>query len=142
MDRLDEILNLRQKIIKSKYLIKIKDEYILKNLLLLDYNEYFDKTNLSLFVDTLIYSSHENPKIILPQLFMLLYDINWPGSINAVNFVKTLDVNIYIDELNDALKVALSSNDEDFLFGINYLVDKVYNLYIKNNKIYIKNKEE
>lgn len=140
MNSIKEIIKTREQIIKNNKPIEIKKDYIIENLLLFDYPEYFDKRYLELFVENLIFCAN-NDKIvekILPQLFELLQDVNWPGSMKAINFIKDVNPDIYVDELNKTLKKAIEIEDEDWIFGINYLIDKVESLSIKNNTI-IKN---
>jgi len=65
------------------------------------------------------------PKVAkaIPSLFMLFQDLNWPGSTDAMNLLSALPLDAYKDDLNMAIKKALDTSDDDWIYGIRTFIE-------------------
>jgi hypothetical protein len=124
------------------------DEYIISNFLLINEPDYFEKNILDKLINILISLKEPYLMYAIPQLIEVLKDLNWPGSIDSLEFLSILPIEKYIVDLENSMASAIKDNDEDWLFGIFYLIEKVNikkdhfkrkDIYIQASKIYKKN---
>ncbi|MBO3444344.1 DUF5071 domain-containing protein [Clostridium sp. CCUG 7971] len=136
--KINKILNEREKCLTEKNYI-MTNKYIISNFLLINEPNYFEKNILDNLINILI--KLPNPQLIyaIPQLVEVLQDLNWPGSMDSVEFLSSLPIKKYIKSLEYSLEKAIKEKDEDWLFGIFYLIDKVpiKENYFKRKDIYI-----
>ncbi len=63
----------------------------------------------------------------IPSMFELFQDLNWPGSMEAMRLLGSLDPGNYVESLNFSIKKAIELNDEEWVHGIGVFVD-TYNV--------------
>ena len=63
-------------------------------------------------------------KFFIPELFWLLQDINWPGSLHAIDILMKQNKDIIIPQLEQAIKDAYQQEDYMWLGGLKILVEK------------------
>lgn len=122
IQKINKILNEREKCLTGKNYI-MTDNYVISNFLLINEPNYFEKNILGNLINILI-------KLPNPQLIEVLQDLNWPGSMDSVEFLSSLPIEKYIENLEYSLEKTIKEKDEDWLFGIFYLIDKAH---IKDN---------
>lgn len=141
IEKINQILNERNKCLTEKNYI-MTDKYIISNFLLINEPDYFEKNILGSLINILI--KLPSPQLIhaIPQLIEVLQDLNWPGSMDSVEFLSSLPIEKYIKNLEHLLEKALKEKDEDWLFGIFYLIDKanIKENHFKRKDLYIQAK--
>lgn len=63
-------------------------------------------------------------KSLIPDLIWLLLDINWPGSVEAVELLSKVDKETHIPHLEKVLHEADADNDCMWIGGIKRVVDE------------------
>ncbi|MGX4599034.1 hypothetical protein [Faecalimicrobium sp. JNUCC 81] len=136
--KINKILNEREKCLTEKNYI-MTNKYIISNFLLINEPNYFEKNILDNLINILIKLPNPQLMYAIPQLVEVLQDLNWPGSMDSVEFLSSLPIEKYIKSLEYSLEKAIKEKDEDWLFGIFYLIDKVpiKDNHFKRKDIYI-----
>jgi hypothetical protein len=69
---------------------------------------------------------------IVPSLFDWLQDFNWPGSTDVMDILASLPRQVLIINLEHAIKVALTQNDQDWLYFMSIFIE-IKNIEIMKN---------
>lgn len=69
--------------------------------------------------------SDDNLKPYLPHIFEWLRDLNWPGAVIIHNRLLDMDEQLRTTQLARSAKQAQAENDNEWLFNLRYLQDKI-----------------
>ncbi|GFZ91571.1 hypothetical protein GCM10008018_42300 [Paenibacillus marchantiophytorum] len=100
-------------------LIKYKDE-IIHNLISETSKEQW--LNVIRIIDKLDISYQINA---VPQMLLLLADLNWPGALPAVEIMKRLEIDSIKYYIEDTLRRADKENDTIWIAWIKYLIEEM-----------------
>lgn len=80
----------------------------------------------------------EKTKVILDDLFIVLQDMNWPGSVTVRELLQEYPKNLFLPAYQKALSNAIANNDEQWFANMSIFVGsgKVQESDIANKELY------
>ncbi|MGE7024518.1 hypothetical protein [Solibacillus cecembensis] len=78
-------------------------------------------------VDVVVSVGYPKNELALPKLYELFMDINWPGALKALEYLKGIDHSVNVKHLKNACAKAVEENDTEWLYFL-YIVSEDLNI--------------